>query len=131
MAYPARLLRLSTCAVLPVAQGSDAEAGTEEVASFLRSVGLENCLSALTAGGFTTLEALGEAGMQELLATGIKPVHARLILSNLDSASTSGINMTPASQRVVALDEESLLGGPQKRKGQRTRWCALVPWYCA
>ncbi|KAL3892827.1 MAG: hypothetical protein SGPRY_014746, partial [Prymnesium sp.] len=100
---------------------SDSNAGIEEVASFLRSVGLENCQSALTTAGFTSLDALGEAGMQELLNAGLKPVHARLIVSNLDSASAAGINMTPASQRVISLDEESLLGGPQKRKSHRAR----------
>jgi len=109
----------------PIPAGApDAEARAEEVATFLRSVGLENCQAQLTAGGFTSLEALGEASMQELLAAGLKPVHARLIVSNLDSASSAGINMTPANQRVVSLDEESLLGGPQKRKSHRARWYA-------
>jgi len=106
------------------AGAADSEARAEEVGTFLRSVGLENCQAALTAGGFTSLEALGEASMQELLTAGLKPVHARLIVSNLDSASSAGINMTPASQRIVSLDEESLLGGPQKRKGHRARWYA-------
>lgn len=62
--------------------------------------------------------------MQELLAAGLKPVHARLIVSNLDSASTAGINMTPAAQRLNTLeaeDESSLLGAPKKRRPKRVR----------
>lgn len=104
------------------AEGGEGDGQGEEVATFLRSVGLENCLSTLLAAGYTSLDALGEAGMQELLAAGLKPVHARLIVSNLDSASTAGINMTPANQRVVSLDEESLLGGgAKKQKPKRAR----------
>ncbi|KAL1519012.1 hypothetical protein AB1Y20_003281 [Prymnesium parvum] len=104
------------------APASDSNANAEELASFLRSVGLENCQSALTAAGYTSLDALGEAGMQDLLNAGLKPVHARLIVSNMDSASTTGISLTPASQRVISLDEETLLGGPNKRKNHRARW---------
>jgi len=110
----------------PMPQGGaqDAEGKAEEVTTFLRSVGLENCQPALTEAGYTSLDSLGEAGMQELLAAGLKPVHARLIVSNLDSASTAGINMTPLNQRVISLDEETLLGAPKQRKSHRARWYA-------
>mmetsp|Transcript_17708 Transcript_17708/g.29545 ORF Transcript_17708/g.29545 Transcript_17708/m.29545 type:complete len:265 (-) Transcript_17708:449-1243(-) len=91
-------------------------AGSEEIASFLRSVGLENCLLPLADAGFTSLDQLGRASLQDLLAAGIKPVHARLIVSNLDSAASAGISVTPASHRIVSMDEETLLGGPRKRR---------------
>jgi len=102
---------------LGAAAPADEEAGgTEEVATFLRSVGLEMCLTPLLEAGYTSLDAVTRASLQELLAAGVKPVHARLIVSNLDSAASSGINMTPAAQRVASLDEETLLGGPRKRR---------------
>jgi len=98
--------------------------GGDEVGHFLRSVGLENCAAQLTTAGFTTLELLGEASMQDLLNAGLKPVHARLIISNLDSASTGGINMTPANHRLASLDAEEsggLLGDPQRKPRPRGR----------
>ena len=63
----------------PMPAGNEAMA--EEVATFLRGIGLENCVDTLMASGFNSLDALGEAGTQELLAAGLKPVHARLIVS--------------------------------------------------
>ncbi len=63
------------------------DAPTSEVASFLRSVGLENCNNALAEAGYSTLDALGRATIQDLVSAGLKPVHARLIVSNLDTAS--------------------------------------------
>ena len=95
--------------------------GAEEVASFLRSVGLEHCLEPLKAAGYSSLDALGDATMQQLVGAGLKPVHARLIASNLDSAASAGINMTPASQRAVSLDVEDTLlgGGPKKKRSMR------------
>ena len=59
--------------------------------------------------------------MQQLVGAGLKPVHARLIASNLDSAASAGINMTPASQRAVSLDVEDTLlgGGPKKKRSMR------------
>lgn len=98
------------------ARADEAGAGVEEVASFLRSVGLEMCVQPLADAGYTSLELLGRATLQDLLGAGIKPVHARLIVSNLDSANSSGINMTPHANRVASLDEETLLGGPRKRR---------------
>ena len=98
--------------------------GGDEVGHFLRSVGLEHCGAQLASAGFTTLELLGEASMQDLLNAGLKPVHARLIISNLDSASTSGINMTPANHRLASLDAEEqggLLGAPSRKQKPRGR----------
>ena len=67
--------------------------------------------------------------MQNLLDAGLKPVHARLIASNLDTASNAGITMTPAAQRLASIDaEDTLLGAPRKRKPRRVRLmcCALL-----
>ena len=107
----------------PASLGSLGDGG-DEVGHFLRSVGLENCASQLSVGGFTTLELLGEASMQDLLNAGLKPVHARLIISNLDSASTGGLSMTPANQRLASLDAEEsggLLSAPQHKPQPRGR----------
>lgn len=107
----------------PSSQGSD------EVLHFLRSIGLENCEAALSEAGYGSLDKLGEASMQDLLDAGLKTVHARLIASNLDSASTAGIAMTPAAQRLASIDdEESLLGAPKKKRPKRIRLicCALL-----
>jgi len=96
--------------------------GGDEVGHFLRSVGLEHCGTQLASAGFNTLELLGEASMQDLLNAGLKPVHARLIISNLDSASTTGINMTPANHRLASLDAEEsggLLGAPTRKPRPR------------
>jgi len=99
-----------------------AASSADEVGHFLRSVGLENCAAQLTEAGFVTLERLGEASMQELVDAGLKPVHARLIVSNLDSASTAGIAMTPAAQRLASIEaDDTLLGGPKKKPRKRAR----------
>ena len=90
----------------------------DEVAAFLRSVGLENCQQTVKAAGFESLDRLAEASMQELLTAGLKPVHCRLIISNLDFCaaaapppSSVGIALTPVAQRINSLEENSLLGG--------------------
>ena len=68
--------------------GSSSEAG---VVSFLRSIGLDNCTQQVIEAGFTSLEALSDSSMNALLEAGLKPVHARLITSNLDSAASAGL----------------------------------------
>lgn len=93
-----------------------AEEELDEVAAFLRSVGLENCARTIQDAGFANLDQLGEASMQELLAAGLKPVHCRLIISNLDTASSAAITLTPVARRIASLEENSLLGGDAKRK---------------
>ena len=115
----------------PLATGNATSATSDEVGHFLRSVGLENCAAQLSEAGFTSLEKLGEASMNELIeAAGIKAVHARLIVSNLDSASTAGIAMTPAAQRLASIEaDDTLLGGPKKKPRRRARLiacCVLV-----
>ena len=115
------LSNLGSKAGLGAPLGTESEVGGTEVGHFLRSVGLENCSAELSEAGYTTLDALSNATLQDLLSAGLKPVHARLIVSNLDSASSAGINMTPAAQRLQALDNEddggeALLGGGSKRK---------------
>lgn len=106
------------------------DGAADEVGHFLRSVGLENCAAQLAASGFASLETLGDASIQDLLDAGLKPVHARLIVSNLDSASTAGINMTPAAQRLANLDAEEsggLLGtSTRKPKPRRARLCVYA-----
>ena len=60
--------------------------------------------------------------MQDLQSAGLKPVHARLIVSNRDSASTAGIAMTPAAQRLASIEaDDTLLGGPKKKPRRRIR----------
>ena len=51
----------------------------DEVATFLRSIGLEKCEQVVRDAGFTTLAQLANASMQELLVAGLKPVHCRLV----------------------------------------------------
>ncbi len=108
----------------PIAEAAGAAGGAAEVAAFLRSVGLEACEGALSEAGYASVEALGRATLKELVAVGIKPVHARLIVSNLDSASSLA-GATPAGRRNGSFDEESLLGGPRKRRTP-TRLYALA-----
>ena len=101
----------------------------DEVNHFLRSVGLENCASQLAEAGFTSLDKLGEATMSDLQAAGLKPVHARLIASNLDSASTAAVQMTPAAQRLATLESEAddaLLGLPRKKRPKRARLAICI-----
>ena len=95
-----------------------AAAGLDEVATFLRSIGLENCGQTVHDAGYTNLDQLAEASMQELLAAGLKTVHCRLIISNLSAASAAGpppssvgAALTPIAQRMHSLEENSLLGG--------------------
>jgi len=106
----------------PLPGGLAPSQGADEVAHFLRSIGLENCAAELGEAGYSSLDKLGDASMQDLLNAGLKPVHARLIASNLDSASTAGITMTPAAQRLASIDaEETLLGAPKKKRPRRVR----------
>ena len=109
-------------------QAGDSSTG-DEVNHFLRSVGLENCATELAEAGFKSLDRLGEASMQDLQNAGLKAVHARLIVSNLDSASTAGIQMTPAAQRLASIEaDDTLLGGPKKKPRRRVRliFCGVL-----
>ena len=72
----------------PVGSSSGSSDG---VVTFLRSIGLENCTQQVLEAGFTSLEALSDSSMNALLEAGLKPVHARLITSNLDSAASAGL----------------------------------------
>lgn len=105
------------------AHGDDA---SDEIKHFLRSIGLENCATDLAAANYRTLDQLGEASMHDLLNAGLKPVHARLISSNLDNPSSVTLHMTPAAQRLASMEaEETLLpGGPSKRR--RPRYARLL-----
>ena len=113
----------------PLPGGLAPSQGADEVLHFLRSIGLENCASELNEAGYNSLDQLSDASLQNLLDAGLKPVHARLIASNLDTASTAGIAMTPAAQRLASIDaEDTLLGAPRKRKPRRVRLlcCAVL-----
>lgn len=80
-----------------VSRGTPSESGSSgeaEVTSFLRSIGLENCASPVLESGFTSLDALRQCSMSSLLDAGLKPVHARLIVSNLDSAAAAGLSVS-------------------------------------
>ena len=53
---------------------------------FLEQLGLESCVQAVVHNGFyTSMEALRGANYEELVDLGVRPVHAKLILSNLGS----------------------------------------------
>jgi hypothetical protein len=101
--------------------------GAGEVASFLRSVGLETCQTALEEAGYGSVEALSRATLKELVGVGIKPVHARLIVSNLDSASTlNAVGNTPAAHNRLAFDDEALLGGGHRKRPRPIRLYAVA-----
>jgi hypothetical protein len=76
-------------------RASSSSLGEAEVVSFLRSIGLENCTQQVLEAGFASLDVLGQVSMNSLLDAGVKPVHARLIVSNLDSASSAGLSVAP------------------------------------
>ena len=62
-------------------------AGHAEVEAFLASLGLEQHAHNLIYNGFyTSLDALRAADYHELLECNVRPVHARLIVSNLKGA---------------------------------------------
>ena len=100
-----------------------ADDGPEVVANFLRSVGLEHTQDALKAAGYTSMARLGESSYEELVAANLKPVHARLIVSNLDSQSTAAA-ATP-QRSVGGVDDEvlgsrtALLGGARAAAAQQ------------
>jgi len=96
----------------PLSVSSDPAGG--EVAAFLRSVGLEACLGALEGAGYSSVDALSRATLNELVGIGLKPVHARLIVSNLDGAASLGLQAGGGTRG--SFDEESLLGGTRKKQ---------------
>ena len=52
--------------------------GVAEVTAFLSSIGLETCVQAVVHNGFyTSMEALRGATYEELVDSGVRPVHAR------------------------------------------------------
>tara|TARA_B100000524_G_C23442032_1_gene295633 strand:+ start:225 stop:575 length:351 start_codon:yes stop_codon:yes gene_type:complete len=60
--------------------------GVAEVSAFLGSIGLEHCEQAVVHNGFyTSMEALQGATYEELCDSGVRPMHAKLILSSLGS----------------------------------------------
>ena len=95
-----------------------ADDGPEVVAN-LRSVGLEHTQDALKAAGYTSMARLGESSCEELVAANLKPVHARLIVSNLDSQSTAAAatpqrSMSGVDDEVLSSRTALLGGGAQK-----------------
>ena len=66
--------------------------GVGEVEKFLEDIGLESCVQAVVHNGFyTSMEALRGATYEELVDSGVRPVHAKLILSNLGSKLSGAI----------------------------------------
>ncbi|EOD37581.1 hypothetical protein EMIHUDRAFT_122361 [Emiliania huxleyi CCMP1516] len=58
----------------PLSVSSDPAGG--EVAAFLRSVGLEACQGSLDGAGYSSVDALSRATLNELVGVGLKPVAA-------------------------------------------------------
>ena len=112
-----------------------ADDGPEVVANFLRSVGLEHTQDALKAAGYTSMARLGESSYEELVAANLKPVHARLIVSNLDSQSTAVAAATP-QRSVSGVDDEvlssrtALLGGGAQKPPPRSKGSAAKVVLC-
>ncbi len=84
--------------------------GVEEVVAFLSSIGLEQCEQAVVQNGFyTSMAALKGATYEELLDSGVRPMHAKLILSQLGSRGASqpraGAAQTPAAATADDADE--------------------------
>ena len=76
---------------------------------FLQDIGLETCVQAVVHNGFyTSMEALRGATYDELVDSGVRPVHAKLILSNLGTKSpftplgSAGVSARIAERAVIA-----------------------------
>jgi len=85
-----------------------------KLAAFLRSVGLEHCHAQLVQAELETIEAVKGCSLRDLIDGGLTPVHARLIVANLDSvggASSEFDLVTPARGSETRGDEDALLGG--------------------
>ena len=72
--------------------------GNESVEKFLTDIGLESCIQAVVHNGFyTSMDALRGATYEELVDSGVRNVHAKLILSNL--GSKGGYGAAPAQPK--------------------------------
>ena len=73
--------------------------GVHEVTAFLGSIGLDVCVQAVVHNGFyTSMEALKGATYEELVDSGVRPVHAKLIISHLGRAPVAAFS-TPLPVR--------------------------------
>ena len=78
-------------------------AGHAEVEAFLASLGLEQHAHNLIYNGFyTSLDALRAADYHELLECNVRPVHARLIVSNLKGAPRRASSGSSGEAEVVS-----------------------------
>ena len=74
---------------LRIAAAASMTSATSEVEAFLATLGLEQYAQTLIYNGFyTSVDALRTAAYHELLECQVKPVHARLIISNLRGGGT-------------------------------------------
>ena len=78
--------------------------GVQEVSSYLRSIGREDCFHAVVQQGFyTSMDALRGTTYEELVECGVRQAHAKLIVSSLGSgAAVSALAGVPAA---TELDE--------------------------
>ena len=62
--------------------------GVQEVSSYLRSIGREDCFHAVVQQGFyTSMDALRGTTYEELVECGVRQAHAKLIVSSLGSGA--------------------------------------------
>ena len=91
--------------------------GVHEVTAFLGSIGLDVCVQAVVHNGFyTSMEALKGATYEELLDCGVRPMHAKLLLSNLGvKGGATGLGAAaPADEEEEAAAAEQQTRGNQK-----------------
>ena len=87
--------------------------GVHEVTAFLGSIGLDVCVQAVVHNGFyTSMEALKGATYEELLDCGVRPMHAKLLLSNLGvKGGTAGLGATWLSNASVCTRSKDICNG--------------------
>mmetsp|Transcript_35624 Transcript_35624/g.76061 ORF Transcript_35624/g.76061 Transcript_35624/m.76061 type:complete len:266 (-) Transcript_35624:43-840(-) len=123
------LSSLSSTRTKPTAGGSDSKAGPT-LLSFLRSVGLDHCHEKLLKAGFDSVEGVSACSLRDLIDAGLSPVHARLIVANLDAVGGSPSEfdlVAPARSREANSraegDTDNLLGGSKRSDHRARRLC--------
>eukprot|EP00326_Haptolina_ericina_P035055 CAMPEP_0181245774 /NCGR_PEP_ID=MMETSP1096-20121128/43626_1 /TAXON_ID=156174 ORGANISM="Chrysochromulina ericina, Strain CCMP281" /NCGR_SAMPLE_ID=MMETSP1096 /ASSEMBLY_ACC=CAM_ASM_000453 /LENGTH=251 /DNA_ID=CAMNT_0023342519 /DNA_START=109 /DNA_END=864 /DNA_ORIENTATION=- len=113
---------------------ASAEQERARMTAFLSGVGLEICQEALAQAGLNTIDSLKGKSAEDLIEVGLRAVHARLIVSNLDTVSRVAETPGPSRALSAALDDEafgspmgSLLGRKKKRSDpQNWRFLLLI-----
>uniref|UniRef100_A0A6V2R435 SAM domain-containing protein n=1 Tax=Emiliania huxleyi TaxID=2903 RepID=A0A6V2R435_EMIHU len=113
---------------------SEEEQERQRLASFLSMIGCAGSEEALVAGGLGSLSRLKGRPEEDLVKAGVKPVHARLIMSSLDTVHGDGAaggglrSETPRAGGAYSTadgdDGISLLG--RKRKSDPKNWRFLL-----